>query len=130
MVFYALVISRFPQYAPKVSQCHVGYVYDGDTVELLCDGVSSTARLIGFDTPETRDASCDRERALGKKATIRLRKIITSGKVKIIRDGHDRYGRELAQIFVEGRNVGDILIEEKLARAYEGGSRVHWCDFL
>ena len=129
-VLYAVVISRHPEYAPKIPICHIGYVYDGDTVELICGGIATSARLIGFDTPETRDASCPSELALGKKATERLREIVRSGKVQISREGYDKYGRILARIWVDGEDVGQTLINENLARRYFGGSRIHWCSIL
>ena len=39
----------------------------------------------------------------------------------------DRYGRMLATISVNGRDVGDMLISENLARPWEGKRR-SWCD--
>ncbi|PAP96113.1 thermonuclease family protein [Mesorhizobium wenxiniae] len=39
----------------------------------------------------------------------------------------DRYGRTLATIEVDGRDVGDILIGEGLARPWTGKRRP-WCD--
>ncbi len=129
-VLYAVIISRYPEYAPKLPECYIGYVYDGDTVELICDGISQSARLIGFDAPETRDASCPSELALGNKATQRLRQILNSEELQISRQGYDKYGRTLARIWVDGKDVGQILIKEKLARRYLGGSRIHWCRVL
>lgn len=44
-----------------------------------------------------------------------------SGRVK------DRYGRTLATIEVNGRDVGKIMIAEGLARPWTGKRR-SWCD--
>lgn len=129
-VLYAVIISRHPEFAPKIPQCHIGYVYDGDTVELICDGISTTSRLVGFDTPETRDASCPAELALGNKAPARMRELVHSGEVQISRQGYDKYGRVLARIWVNGEDVGETLINENLAWAYLGSSRIHWCSIL
>nr|WP_252731416.1 thermonuclease family protein [Lentibacter algarum] len=105
----------------------VGYVYDGDTVELECGGRDQTARLVGFDTPETKDPGCEAERALGEKAKKRLREIIANSDVSYRRLGHDKYGRKLIRLTADGVDVGDTLIGEELAVAYTGGSRINWC---
>ena len=38
--------------------------------------------------------------------------------------GKDKYGRLISK--VEG--LGDMLIEKKLARPYDGGKRQSWCN--
>jgi endonuclease YncB( thermonuclease family) len=45
----------------------------------------------------------------------------------IERDGKDKYGRTLAVIRISGRNVGDILIAEGLARSWPDGQEF-WCE--
>lgn len=101
------------------------YMVDGDTAEI--DGVRY--RLIGYDTPETYQAQCDFEMAWGNQASARARELIASaGAVDLfVQPGKDRYGRGLARIFISGRDLGDILIAENLARAYDGGQRAGWC---
>ena len=41
----------------------------------------------------------------------------------------DRYGRLLRLVMVNGESVGDTLVNEGLARWYEGG-RKPWCCSL
>ena len=110
--------------------CRVGYVYDGDTVEVVCDGQSLTARLVGFDTPETKEPGCAAEAALGARATERLRALVTTWPVKMDSVGYDRYGRLLARLDVGGQDVADLLVDEGLAVHYDGGARVSWCERL
>ena len=101
------------------------YMIDGDTADI--DGVRY--RLVGYDTPETYQAQCDVEKAWGNQATARARELITgAGAVDVIvLPGKDRYGRGLARMFIGNQNLGDILIAENLARAYDGGQRAGWC---
>lgn len=100
-------------------------VVDGDTIKAPY-GV--TYRLLGYDTPETRFAKCDAERDLGLAAKERLEQLLEQGEVRVLESGReDRYGRSLASVTVDGRDVGDILIHEGLARPYEGGKRASWC---
>lgn len=101
------------------------YVVDGDTIDV----VGARFRLVGFDTPETYRAKCDFERALGRAATARLRALIASGLVLdlVVLPGRDKYNRGLARLRVGGRDVGEVLISERLARRYDGGRRSGWC---
>ena len=66
--------------------------------------------------------------ALGKRAAERLKELLASGAVRIIESGKiDRYGRTLAHLTVNGRDIGGVLIGEGLARPYDGRQRQGWC---
>jgi endonuclease YncB( thermonuclease family) len=100
-------------------------VVDGDTIKAPY-GV--TYRLMGYDTPETRFAKCDAERELGYAAKERLEELLKTSEVKVLESGkEDRYGRSLAHLTANGRDVGAILISEGLARPYHGKKRQSWC---
>lgn len=101
-------------------------VVDGDTIKAPY-GV--TYRLLGFDTPETHFAKCDAELELGLAAKDRLEELLEKSEVKVIESGKlDKYGRTLAHLMADGRDVGEILIGEGLARPYHGERRRSWCD--
>jgi len=108
--------------------CHIGggrnCVVDGDT--LWIEGVK--VRVADIDAPETHDPKCAGEKALGDRATARLRQLVNSGTVTLasIDRDEDRYGRKLRIVQVDGRSVGDTLVGEGLARWYQGG-RKPWC---
>lgn len=100
-------------------------VVDGDTIKAPY-GV--TYRLLGYDTPETRFAKCDAERELGLAAKERLEELLANSEVKVLENGkRDRWGRSLAHLTADGRDVGEILIGEGLARPYHGKKRDGWC---
>ncbi len=110
------------------SFCHVdgGYncVVDGDTIWL--EGVK--IRIADIDTPETHDYRCQAEKDLGNRATVRLQEILQGGRISlepIDRDA-DQYGRKLRIVLVDGESVGQTLVDEGLARWYDGG-RKPWC---
>lgn len=113
-----------PARAEQVSAKSI-YVIDGDTIDIN----GQRYRLVGFDTPETYRPQCDYEKALGNQATARLKQLI--GGVAIldfaVQPGRDKYGRGLARLFVNSLDVGATLINEGLARAYNGGRRSSWC---
>ncbi|HEV2501500.1 MAG TPA: thermonuclease family protein [Mesorhizobium sp.] len=101
---------------------------DGDTV--VIDG--ERIRIANIDTPEIHHAQCDAEQRLGLVAKRRLTELLASGKVEVLRGDpdsgrlKDRYGRTLAILSVDGKDVGGILVEEGLAREWTG-RRASWC---
>ncbi|WP_248307271.1 thermonuclease family protein [Devosia sp. 1635] len=102
-------------------------VVDGDTLWLHGENI----RLKDFDTPEPQSSICggDREVTLAKQASTRLLELLNSNEWTIERFGLDstRSKRRLATIRIDGRDVGDILIEERLARAWPNGKE-WWCN--
>ncbi len=110
--------------------CRLGYVYDGDTVEIDCGSETMTARIVGLDTPETKEPGCAAEAELGAKATARLRELVKARPAKMDSIGYDKYGRVLAELQLGGEDVADILTREGLAVRYDGGARVDWCKRL
>lgn len=99
-------------------------VVDGDTIWF--QGVN--LRLESFDTPEPHTAICGgaAEVALARRASARLLELLNSSPFTVQTGGTDRYGRVLATIRIAGRDVGDILINEGLARRWPDGHE-WWC---
>lgn len=108
--------------------CHTGggtnCVVDGDTIWLQGENI----RIADIDAPETHEYGCDSEKALGDRASQRLLALVNSGTITLrpIDRDMDSYGRKLRLVFVNGESVGDTLVNEGLARYYEGGKRP-WC---
>lgn len=111
--------------------CSVSHVYDGDTVEITCDGKPETARLVGFDAPETVKPGCAAEAVLGFEAKDRLASLIDQALVvEFTRRGKDKYDRALVRLEIDGEDVAKILVHEGLAEKYNGGKRINWCAQL
>jgi micrococcal nuclease len=99
---------------------------DGDTIR---SPAGVTHRIMGMDTPETFQARCNDELALGLMAKMRMEQLLAAGGVTILESGKlDRYGRTLSQVRVGERDIADIMIGEGLARPYAGGKRQSWCE--
>lgn len=112
-------------------------VTDGDTFSI--DG--ERIRPVGFDAPELGRARCVAERMFGLLAKKRFEELMNSPTLDIRRircktsngprceDGiaHDVYRRTLARVFVQGVDVGDIMIREGYARKYNQKFRGKWC---
>lgn len=100
-------------------------VVDGDTIRIN----GHRYRLSGFDTPETFQAKCDSERALGERAKQRLTQLISEhgGITLWVKLRKEKFGRFIANGSVGGTDVGHILISEGLGRPYFVGPRASWC---
>ncbi len=61
-------------------------------------------------------------------SAARLQALLSSGTVTATRGARDKdpNGRLLRNVAVDGKDVGETLIREGLARAYAGGKR-GWC---
>lgn len=113
------------------TSCEIIRVVDGDTVKAICHGREQNLRLLGFDTPETFRSRCDEEHALGKIATNHLRKLIDEAdEVTPVAGRPDKYRRLLTTLYIDGRDVAEIMIEAGLAVPYHGERRINWCDRL
>ncbi|UXN75808.1 thermonuclease family protein (plasmid) [Devosia sp. A8/3-2] len=99
-------------------------VVDGDTIWL--QGVN--LRLESYDTPEPYNDICggQAEVALAKQASARLLQLLNGNTFTVATGGEDRYGRVLMTIRIRGTDVGDILINEGLARRWPDGNEF-WC---
>jgi micrococcal nuclease len=94
-------------------------VVDGDTLRVtLADGTKTTVRLIGIDTPETKDPD-EPVGCYGLEASARMEKLLKPGReVWLEKDVSetDRYERLLRYVWVE-KNNGDVyLLNEVVVR--------------
>jgi endonuclease YncB( thermonuclease family) len=103
-------------------------VIDGDTLEDTRDKI--TYRLVNIDAPETGSrAHCPAERELGNRATQAARTLIAGAEQLEFRPTGrlDQYGRTIAFVLIDGRDLGQTLISRGLARPWRG-RREPWCD--
>jgi micrococcal nuclease len=100
----------------------VDRVVDGDTIRIVAaGGRSERVRLIGIDTPETKDPRRPVQ-CFGKEASAFTTKLLPrSTRVRLVRDveGRDRYGRLLAYVYraSDGLFVNLALADGGYARA-------------
>ena len=108
-------------------------VYDGDTFRVNIDefppiiGENIAIRILGIDTPEIK-GKCQQERQLAIKARDFTRKYLNSGSVISLTDlKRDKYFRILANVYIDGKNLGDALLMQNLAVVYLGKKKFNWC---
>jgi micrococcal nuclease len=97
-------------------------VVDGDTFIVNLNGVSTTTRLIGVDTPESVDPR-QPVQCFGREAAARTRELIDGQTVTLEFDAsqgrYDRYGRLLAHVrLADGTLLGQQLIRDGYAFEY------------
>lgn len=106
------VSSLGPVEAPTAK---VERIVDGDT--FVADG--TTIRIIGVDTPETKDPRKPVQ-CFGREASARLAALIPPGsgvRLAVGVEPHDRYGRTLATVYrlPDGLDVGRSLLADGYA---------------
>jgi endonuclease YncB( thermonuclease family) len=108
--------------------------YDGDTFRVdVADihpliGRNMPIRLRGVDTPEIR-GKCDQEKALAIKARDFVRELLANAETIVLKNiDRGKYFRIVADVSVDGVDLGSTLIENGLGRLYDGGKKVGWCD--
>lgn len=131
---FVLILGMFMFASANAVPAVVDYIFDGDTfvafVKLQDDiQISTRVRIMNIDTPEMH-GMCDYETNMAMRAKNRLAELIPVGSIvdlSGIKD--DKYlGRIDAYVIMpDGRDVGKVLIHEKLARPYSGGRRAGWC---
>lgn len=107
-------------------------VYDGDSLFVTIADWPSVAgerigvRLYGIDTPEMKDKN-PTLRAKAVEARDFVRKLLDKqGKdVILVNVRRDKYFRLLADVQVKGESISKMLLEQKLAKEYYGGTKEH-----
>src|SRR5680860_388247 len=116
----------------------VSEVVDGDTIKVVTRGFETPVRLIGIDTPETRDPRKPVQ-CFGPAATALTARLLPIGQRVILvtdptQDTRDRYARLLAYVFKPGRkgargSVNFALVATGRAKVYVyGGVRFRNAD--
>ena len=123
-----LYLQKHPQTAnPTLDKSNLlGYevteFVDGDTLEVNLDGVKEKVRLIGVDTPETKDPRVEVQ-CFGLAASKFTKDLIGQNRVRLEADplntNRDRYNRLLRYVYLpDGRLVNAEIIKEGFGFAY------------
>lgn len=108
---------------------------DGDTFTAMINTFPGEyslrdVRLTDINAPEKR-GQCDAERALAARATARLVELTggVGATIAVVVEDVDNFGRVIARALADGRDVGQVLLDEGLAREYADGQwrDGYWC---
>lgn len=115
-------------FIPNIQYCKVIKVYDGDTITVasrLPNDVNIyrfSVRLVGNDTPEMKTNN-DRERVNAIIARDALSRMILEKVVELRNIRIEKYGRLLAEVYLENLNMSEWMLYNKYAVEYLGGKK-------
>ena len=128
------VVAKAAQTLPGPSSGAVERVVDGDTIAVrvtvwLGQELAVLVRVRGIDAPELR-GQCASEKARAGEAAAALERLINGQPVILSEIEGDKYfGRVLSNVATaSGTDVATALIAAGLARPYDGGERLSWCE--
>jgi micrococcal nuclease len=117
------------EFVPPVESGIVIKVYDGDTITIASKLPFANSplyrfsvRLNGIDAPEIKSTSEDE-----KTAAIEVRNILTVrllNKTVFLKNiQNEKYGRILADVYLDNVCINEWLLQERLAVKYDGGTK-------
>jgi micrococcal nuclease len=146
LIALSFLLLSFPSYAwaetgtqgssQAPQECKVIRVVDGDTLEVplscLPKDMKLFVRVLGVDTPEKAGrAKCPAEAQLAEKASAHTKKLVSdANSVAIVSDPKwDKFGGRMnAYVNLNGTDLTKSLIDNGLARPYQGEAKQSWCQ--
>ena len=124
-----------PTHGPsaKSSGLVFGLCSEGGLTNCVASGDSfylggKTVRIAGIEAPQLYGAACPKEVALGRQSASKLQTLLNSGEIETTRVSQDldRYGLLLRNVSVNGKDVGQAMMDAGLARGIGDLTR-DWC---
>lgn len=107
--------------------------YDGDSIKVVLlfpDKLNKyTIRLSGIDTCEIR-ALNENEKKFAQVVKAAITNKILNKLVTLKFYQHDKYGRNLADVYLDNEHINQWLIDNKYAVKYDGGKKPDWHQML
>ena len=131
MDYYPITYKDTLPWVPPITQGKVVKVYDGDTITLasrLYEGSPLwrfSVRLRGIDTPEMKGGNVF-ERIKAKEAQAALERLIFMKMVKLKNVATEKYGRVLADVYLDDLHINQFMLDGGYAVPYNGGKKKEW----
>jgi micrococcal nuclease len=123
----------WPAVPPGAFPAAVDRVVDGDTLLARRDGQRLRVRLVGIDAPESVQPDEPVE-CFGRQSAEALKRILRPGTlIMAAYQGsleHDQFGRDLWDVWVDGRFLQAELVSRGLARARTYRPQTRYADLL
>jgi micrococcal nuclease len=121
----------FPIKSGRVIKC-----YDADTItiasKLPYDAsplYRLSVRLNGIDAPEIK-GKCAEEKEVAKEARDFLSNLVLNKKVRLENVESEKYGRILANVYLGDVHLNELLLKERYAVKYDGGTKLKPVSWL
>jgi len=125
-------------FVPPITGGKVVKVYDGDTITIASKLPFSesplyrfSVRINGIDCPEMRTKNTD-EKTCAKMAKQKIIDLCYGKIVKLQNVQLEKYGRILADVYIEDISLGETLCDCNLAVKYDGGTKnvpENWMEY-
>jgi micrococcal nuclease len=139
LVFIFLPFLLLPSYSPAKSfGDYEGAIYvrnyDGDTITFNLPnlhpiiGEKISIRVNGIDTPEIK-GKCEKEKYNAIQAKEMVADILKDAeRIDLKNMKRGKYFRIAADVYVDGEDLAELLVEAGVAVQYDGGKKTHkWC---
>lgn len=107
-------------------------VYDGDTITIASKLPFENSpiyrfsvRLAGIDAPEIK-GNTEQEKIMAKEAKNKLQSMIMNKYILLKNINNEKYGRILADVYLEDIHINKWMIDQKLAVEYHGEKKLSW----
>jgi len=117
------------QFSVPIKSGRVIKVYDGDSITIAAklpfdDSTlyRFSVRLNGIDTPEIKGKNAD-EKEAAKLARDALSNLILNKNIILKNVDNEKYGRVLADVYLDELHINEWLIKERYAIRYDGGAK-------
>ena len=119
----------------KLRVIEIVSVYDGDTFRCNIEGPPIIAqnigvRVYGIDTPEIRSKSPETKALALKARDFAARKLRQAQVVELKKIRRGKYFRIVDEVWIDGRNLGKMLLDAGLAKPYYDGRKPLWGRIL
>jgi endonuclease YncB( thermonuclease family) len=113
-------------------------VYDGDTITIASKLPYDSSpvyrlsvRLNGIDTPEIKGKNIsDEEKEAAKLARDFVSNLVFNKYIKLENIQSEKYGRILADVYIGDIHLNELLIQERYAVKYDGGTKIKPSSWL
>jgi endonuclease YncB( thermonuclease family) len=116
-------------FVPPITSGKVVKVYDGDTITIASKLPNTedpiyrfSIRLSGIDSPEIKGKTI-KEKELAKKSRDSLANLIEGKIVTLKNISTEKYGRILADVFLDDLHVNVWMLQHNYAIKYDGGKK-------
>ena len=123
------------EFTYPITSGHVIKVYDGDTITIASKMPYENSslfrfsvRLNGIDTPEIKSKNKN-EKTLAILARNSLSQLIMNKSVTLQNVKNEKYGRILADVYLEDLHINNWMIEKQFAVEYDGKTKKIWGEF-
>lgn len=127
--FSGITYTNTVPFVPPITYGKVVKVYDGDTITIAAKlpypespVYRIAVRLNGIDTPEIKGQT-QKEKDLAKHIRNTLHDKIFDKIVELKNTSSEKYGRLLADVYLDGICINEWLIDQGFAVKYNGGTK-------